>query len=214
MLYCILLLHVLSGTMALVLGSVVIALKKGTLIHRRIGNLFWWALAISVAASVPIAYLHQRAFLLLIAQFTVYLLLTGRFVLLPQGFLVKRSWWVLWSSMAIVMLFLTGWGGVLLYHGNNFGWVMLGFGVLSYLFVVQDYHWLTTKSKKVHPHARHLQRMIGAYITALTAFLVVNNNLLPSVIIWLLPTILLLPIILRWSRKFDQPELPLLDEQE
>jgi hypothetical protein len=213
MLYWILLLHVLSGTMALVLGSVVIALKKGTLIHRRLGNVFWWALAISVAASVPIAYIHQRAFLLLIAQFTAYLLLTGRFVLLPQGFLVLRSWWMLWSSMTVVLLFLLGWGGMLLYHGNTFGWVMLGFGALSYLFVVQDYHWLRGKAQKVHPNARHLQRMIGAYIAAVTAFLVVNNNLLPSFIIWLLPTIVLLPLILRWSKKYDKAALPLLDEQ-
>lgn len=212
--YSVLLLHVVSGTMALVLGSVVLSLKKGNLMHRRLGNIFWWAMAVSAAASVPMAYVNQRAFLLLIAQFTGYLLLTGRFVLLAQGPLVTRSWWVLWSSMVVVTLFLFGWGTLLLYYGNTFGLVMLAFGALGSLFCFQDHQWLKGNIAKAHPIARHLQRLVGAYIASVTAFLVVNNELLPSVIAWLLPTAILVPFIIRWSRRFEKNNLPLLDEQE
>jgi len=48
----------------------------------------------------------------------------------------------------------------------------------------------------------HLQRMIGAYIASLTAFLVVNNTILPGVIAWLLPSVLLVPFIMAWSKKY------------
>jgi hypothetical protein len=48
----------------------------------------------------------------------------------------------------------------------------------------------------------HIQRMIGTYVAALTAFLVVNNNVIPAYIAWLLPTVVMLPLIVRWVRKY------------
>lgn len=48
----------------------------------------------------------------------------------------------------------------------------------------------------------HIQRMIGAYIAALTAFLVVNNTYLPSLAAWLLPTVILTPLIFYWSKMY------------
>jgi hypothetical protein len=49
----------------------------------------------------------------------------------------------------------------------------------------------------------HLQRMIGSFIAALTAFLVVNNNILPGIVAWLLPTIILVPVIILLSQKLQ-----------
>lgn len=52
----------------------------------------------------------------------------------------------------------------------------------------------------------HLQRMIGAFMAALTAFLVVTANqiplALPGVIYWLLPTAVLVPLIFYGSGKY------------
>ena len=51
----------------------------------------------------------------------------------------------------------------------------------------------------------HLQRMTGSYIAACTAFLVVNLDKvkipIPPVIAWLLPTMILTPLIIKWSRE-------------
>jgi len=49
----------------------------------------------------------------------------------------------------------------------------------------------------------HIQRIIGAYIAALTAFLVVNNQILPGYVAWLLPTIIFTPVIIKYSRKYQ-----------
>jgi hypothetical protein len=48
--------------------------------------------------------------------------------------------------------------------------------------------------------------MIGAYISALTAFLVVNlhGDYIPGFVAWLLPTALLVPFIVRWSRQYSK----------
>jgi hypothetical protein len=43
--------------------------------------------------------------------------------------------------------------------------------------------------------------MIAGYIAALTAFLVVNNTYLPSIVAWLLPTVIFTPLIFYWSKK-------------
>jgi hypothetical protein len=43
--------------------------------------------------------------------------------------------------------------------------------------------------------------MCGAYIASLTAFLVVNVKILPSLIVWLLPTMVITPLIFIWSKK-------------
>jgi hypothetical protein len=86
---------------------------------------------------------------------------------------------------------------------QSFGNVLIVFGSIAALMCLQDFRnygaparlklrWLTT----------HLQRMTGSYIAALTAFLVVNNTFLPAVVAWLLPTVVLTPLITLWSIRY------------
>ena len=44
--------------------------------------------------------------------------------------------------------------------------------------------------------------MMGSYIAAMTAFIVVNNTILPEIVAWLLPTVIVTPLIIKWSRKY------------
>jgi hypothetical protein len=44
--------------------------------------------------------------------------------------------------------------------------------------------------------------MIGAYIASITAFLVVNNTILPSLVAWLAPGVLLTPLIFYWINQY------------
>lgn len=44
--------------------------------------------------------------------------------------------------------------------------------------------------------------MVGSYIASVTAFLVVNIEFLPPVLIWLAPTAVLVPLILVWTRRW------------
>jgi hypothetical protein len=48
---------------------------------------------------------------------------------------------------------------------------------------------------------RHLTNMMGGTIAVVTAVLVVNVDVEPVWIWWVLPTALITPIILWWSRK-------------
>jgi hypothetical protein len=94
-------------------------------------------------------------------------------------------------------------GGYLVLYKNYFGTVLLVFGVISILMVLQDFKNYQGKIEiKNFWLLVHIQRMIGAYIAATTAFLVVNNTVLPGVVAWLLPTVILVPLIFKWTRKY------------
>ena len=90
-----------------------------------------------------------------------------------------------------------------LFNGKTFGIVFLVFGLISLLFVRQD--WITFKGQSTIRNfflTTHIQRMMGSYIASVTAFLVVNNDILPPVFVWLLPTVVIAPLITIWTRKY------------
>jgi hypothetical protein len=95
----------------------------------------------------------------------------------------------------------------LLISGNSFGVVLMVFGALGLRLVRTDFANFKGQSKvKNYWLLAHLQRMTGAYIAAITAFLVVNAKYspveIPSLVVWLLPTAVLTPLIISWSRKY------------
>lgn len=92
-------------------------------------------------------------------------------------------------------------------QGNFFGVVMLVFGAIGTLMVYGDikFYQGIIKSRTFWLRG-HIARMCGAYIASLTAFLVVNIYFLPPLVIWLLPTVIITPLIVKWSRKYKMGE--------
>jgi hypothetical protein len=116
--------------------------------------------------------------------------------------------------MTILMLLagflFIGIGIFSLIQSKLFGIVFMTFGSLGLLFVRQDFeNYLNIKAVKNYWLIAHLQRMTGSFIAALTAFLVVNEKYfpdqIPSLIFWLLPTVSLAPLIIKWSRHCTNP---------
>jgi uncharacterized membrane protein YobD (UPF0266 family) len=87
--------------------------------------------------------------------------------------------------------------------GDTFGIVLIVFGMIGLLFVNNDIKAFRGRSKEKNFGLMiHIQRMMGAFIASLTAFLVVNNTVLPNVVAWLLPTLCLVPLIVYWIRRW------------
>jgi hypothetical protein len=104
--------------------------------------------------------------------------------------------------MLVLAMAFIGFGGYHMIRGDSFGLVFLVFGSVSLLFVYHDWTNFTGRSKISNYYlTTHLQRMLGSYIASVTAFLVVNNTILPPMIAWLLPTAAVTPLIVTWSRK-------------
>lgn len=203
-----LIIHIAGGGLSLLLGSYIMLAEKGGRRHKLIGNIYFYAMLTASVVALVMAYLHPNYFLFIIGVFTAYMLLTGkRYLSKKTSADVTRVGWLITIIMLVFALGFLGLGITYLFGGSLFGIVLAVFGATAGLFVSVDYrnyrgratlrnYWLTA----------HFQRMIGSYIASATAFLVVNNQMLPGVVAWLLPTAVLTPFIVRWTRKYGVPK--------
>lgn len=78
-------------------------------------------------------------------------------------------------------------------------WYFLGIGTFSYGFAFRGY--IAARRRKPGWLFHHIGGMIGSYIAMVTALLVVNAknlpvlNKMPTILVWLLPTIIGSPLI-------------------
>ncbi len=197
--------HITYGGISLVVGLIILLGGKGNTRHKLMGKIYFFSMLMAALIALPMSYLHPSYFLFIIGVFTSYMLLSGkRYLKKKTPANIKPVDWLLTTIMLVFGAAFIGMGIYNLLQSNFFGVVFIAFGSISLIFVYQDYinfkgrasvknFWLTT----------HIQRMVGSYIASVTAFLVVNNTLLPGVIAWLLPTIVLVPLIIYWSRKHE-----------
>jgi uncharacterized membrane protein len=195
--------HILGGSIGLLSGTLIMILPKGNLLHRKIGKYFYIGMCIAGLVSLALALLHPNRFLFLIGFFTLYMTIAGKQYLSFQNPNHQAKWfnWLLTTIMlcfGTTLIFL----GIRILPNDSFAGVYLSFGFISLNFVRMDYY--NFKKLNTKPNfalTGHLQRMCGAYIASLTAFLVVNVKFIPSLVVWLLPTIVITPLIFLWSKK-------------
>lgn len=205
-------LHILSGSIGLITGTINIIRKKGDRRHKLTGKIFAYSMLITGVSALVLSVLHTNYFLFIVGVFTIYLVGTGyRYIYLKMSGsdlnpnFIDRA---LTFGMLIAGIAFIVYGIYILISGNNFGIVLMVFGIIGSGFVKTDIQ--NYKGKSIIKNYRllaHLQRMTGGYIAAATAFLVVNAKYspveLPPILFWLLPTIILTPLIIKWSRKYS-----------
>ncbi len=196
--------HIASGIVSLLLGIFILLEKKGNTKHKKFGIFYFYSMLLAAIISFPLSYLHPNYFLFIVGVFTSYMLLTGkRSLKLKEVSDVKKIDWILTLTMFLFGIVFVSFGLYQLINFNTFGVVFLVFGSISILFVWRDFGNYRGKSRyKNFGLTTHIQRMIGSYIATVTAFLVVNNTILPDTIAWLLPTVLLVPLIIKWVKKY------------
>ncbi len=211
-----LILHILGGLTGLLAGSVNLLMKKGGLLHKKIGKLFVWGMLIAGGSSLILSLLHPNYFLFMVGIFTIYMVVTGsRYLYLKLIGKGRKATWFDWSlslTMGLVDLFLLGLGIIYIINAISFGLVFLVFGIFGLLFVREDINNFREKSRyKNYWLLAHISRMVGGYIASLTAFLVVNAKYIPFefplFLFWIFPSMLLVPFIMKWSRKYGVKKL-------
>ncbi len=202
----VLVLHISGGAVGLIAGTINLIKTKGDRLHRKVGKAFLFAMITAGASSLLLSVLHPNYFLFMVGVFTLYLVGTGERYLylkkLGEGQQATAIDWILTLGMIVFGFGFMALGAYQLWKGEQFGVVFLVFGFFGLRLAQKDvrYYRHTVDSKKFWLVA-HLQRMIGCYIAALTAFLVVNNGtFIPPIVAWLSPTVILVPLIVRWSR--------------
>ena len=197
-----LVIHVLAGTIALLCSAIAVSSEKGKKFHVLSGRTYFWCMVGIFLTAIPMSIINSNIFLFLIAIFSFYLAFAGmRFAKNRKGMATTIDW------IAVSLMILSGLGmwvlAVIYFLNDNSQYItLLVFGFIALALGCADY--ISHKNKAAigkERIAKHLTNMMAGTIAVITAVLVVNVNIEPIWIWWLLPTAVITPIIFYWNKK-------------
>ncbi|WP_200974893.1 hypothetical protein [Echinicola sp. 20G] len=198
-------LHITGGAAGLISGTINMIRKKGDTRHKKTGKIFFRTMLLAGLTALVLASIHPNQFLFTIGIFTLYMLGSGYRYLYLRTHHPQATWidWGLSVFMIAFGIFFFLQGAQNLMNGNYFGIALFVFGGIGLSMAMTDIRFYRGKVTSKNFWLRgHIARMCGTYIASLTAFLVVNIHFLPSLLIWLLPTVIITPMIIKWSKKY------------
>ena len=208
--------HVLVGTVALVVAPIALMTVKGGPTHRRWGKVYFWAMAGVAATAVVVGFWRSILFLVLTAVFSFYAALSGYRVLYRKrpdlGQRPSALDWVaagitLAASATLVTLGITRPTP----RVRELATVAIVFGGVGLAIAGLDvWRFVSPPADRRAWWYKHMTNMMGSYIAAVTAFSVVNFHFLPTTLRWLWPTMIGTPLIAIWityyKRRFNAPK--------
>jgi hypothetical protein len=188
----------------LLAGLVSIIAKKGKNIHRKSGLIFFYSMILSGIIAMIVAVLpnHESPFLFAVGIFSLYFVLTGYRALNFKRKNLDLKMDKLISIIMIITGFLMISLPIILTKSINI--ILVVFAIVGIIFSVRDLKLYKNPERLRKGWLKlHLGKMIGGYISATTAFVVVNE-FLPSFYGWFIPGIIGSFIIAYWMRKMNK----------
>lgn len=189
-----LVLHIAGGTTALISGLAAMLTTKGSKVHRLAGKIYFVGMTAVFIGAVVVAIGHRNDFLLMVGFFSYYLTVRGYRILslkkLDRGQKPVALDWLIVSVSAIFILALFGFGIWLFLKGSGMGVPAVVFSAVGFSFLFVDVkNFITPPKEKMHWWFTHISSMGGSYISATTAFVVVNIQLPEhGWVLWVLPS--------------------------
>ena len=196
--------HASFGGIALLAGLAALIVKKGKSVHKKAGKVFYYSMLFSALSALIISVLpnHESPFLFAVGVFSSYFILTGyralNYKMHNPALTVDRtlSWIMILVGITMILYPLLLDGSVNV--------VLLVFGVVGIFFASRDFRlYKDPKRLKKGWLKLHLGKMIGGYISAATAFVVVNE-FFPGVYGWFIPGIIGGFYIAYWMMKINR----------
>lgn len=202
--------HIVVGYLSFFIGLIIIFLRKGDKRHQKLGKAFYWLMFVAVTSAIYMSIQHWNPFLLMLGPFTFYALYMGkRFLKWKMKDISTAVTTIDWLVYLVFTANTVAMLAIGVFSSSPMKTVILVFGILCIPDVYKDFRRFTGRrlsTDKKEWLREHIGRMTGAFIAGTTAFLVNNPgflaNYVPVVLIWLGPTILLVPMIIRWQRKY------------
>ena len=193
--------HILAGTIALIGAALAVSSEKGKKLHILSGKTYFWSMVAIFLTAIPMSILNSDIFFL-IAIFSFYLAFAGmRFAKNRKGIATIGDW------ITVGLMLFSGvgmWTLATIYFINDDSQyaTLIVFGLLALALGSADFisykNQTATGKERI---SRHLTNMMGGTIAVITAVLVVNVNIEPVWIWWVLPTALITPVISWWNVK-------------
>jgi uncharacterized membrane protein len=184
---------VLCGSIVLAAVPLVMILRKGNRVHQRMGKVFIYCMFVVATTALFMWQKEGHLFLVFLDVVVVYLFVYGFRIVerYRNGFTDYNT--RLDGALAITVIFgsmLTIWVGfafdTVLMHQLRIVLVMLG--IIGLWFGAWDlYSLLSRRLTRTGWLLLHLTAMLSAYISAVTAFIVINAHAAPMLARWLVP---------------------------
>lgn len=199
--HLLLILHVLSGSLALACGSLAIISKKGNPFHVVNGRIYFAAMLFVCLTALALSAGSLNRFLGMTAVFSLYQTVEGYKVLKSNKLLCNLTDFILLPAFVLNAVWM-------IVSGNP---VLLLFAAISVFIIAgRILTFIHIRSGKKVQYSQHIQRhvgmMCGSYIAALTAFLVNVKPLQGSMILWFIPFMFILPYMIYWIVRLKQKQ--------
>lgn len=196
--------HAAFGGLALLSGLVSIIASKGNTIHKKSGLIFYYAMIASGLIAMLVALLpnHKSPFLFAVGVFSLFFVLTGyralRFKRQNPDLKIDKLIAIGMIITGVLMIVLP------LIQTNTLNIILVVFALVGITISVRDLSLYRNPARLRKSWLKiHLGKMLGGYISATTAFVVVNQ-FFPSVYGWFIPGIIGGFFIAYWIRKINK----------
>ena len=191
--------HVLCGTVSLITGLIAMTAKKGLKVHKNSGVVYFYFMLATGVTAIPVSLYKDNIFLLVIAVFSLYLVITGYRVTQRK----KRSYH--WFDVAVsVVMAVTS-----VYMISTLNIIVAVFGSIGFLnafFDLKGMFFPAQNPPKLAWLYGHIGKMTGSYISAVTAFLLNNIHTEFPLLIWFGPTVIGVIFMTYWTRVYKKKE--------
>lgn len=197
-----LVIHIIAGFLSLLTGLVSVVSVKGSRLHRTSGKIFFAGMIGICLSAVIISSVKGNAFLFHIGIFAFY---QNHF-----GYRAIRNKSLVPSAFDWTVLVVASVNSILMIWSLDL--ILMVFGSFSCLGAIGTWRASLNARRGVplSPLAWlrvHIGMMMGAFISTVTAFVVVNFaslnlTVIPTWLVWLLPSMLLTPLIIYWTQKY------------
>lgn len=194
-----LVIHIIAGSVSLLTAGIALVTAKGGRWHILAGRVYAAGMTIVFLTAVPLAILGGSTFLFLIALFSFYLVFAGwRFARNRQ----RRAHPVDWIAVSVIGatgLCMWAYAVVLVIYGDSQWVTLVIFGGIAIALGVADARFHRSQPGGQRRVARHLTNMMAGTIATITAVTVVNVDMEPVWVPWILPTVVITPLIVWWN---------------
>ncbi|KAA3603922.1 MAG: DUF2306 domain-containing protein [Calditrichaeota bacterium] len=204
-----LVIHIICGFVSLVVAPLAMITKKGGKSHKSWGKIYFVGMTGVAITGVFISILKSIPFLLMVSVFSYYFVAYGyRIIYLKNLHKDQKPTRLDWEIAIVTGLFNIGLICFGIYQilnqtSNSFSYIAIVFGIVGIQTVYSNskLFWKKPTDPK-HWFYSHIGGMVGSYIATVSAFSATNFYFLPTVLRWLWPTILGVPLIIFWIKHY------------
>jgi len=186
--------HVAAGTIVLVVAPLALITLKGGSWHKRWGRFFAFAMCGVLGTSLFMWQPHRHVFLLALAVVCAYLIYEGYRVIARRrtaidkradAFDLSAATLVLLSSAALFVIAVTAQTPLM----HSITSILMALAAIGAIFAALDIRAVCSGARtRLGSLLMHISAMIAAYISAVTAFCVINFHDVPMNLRWIVPS--------------------------